>query len=445
MSGVVLPERLQHLLKLDSDARQAVSPEALGYIIVNRTRLLVEYRQALLLDWRLGRLCVSTVSDVSAPDDNAPYIRWINRFAKHHVRSEQNRKIHGIPATDIAHDSFTDWKEWSASHFVWVPLRHGTGDRQPYLLLVRDEPWKEEDTPLLQRLSETYAHALWAHRRKRWQQPFTLPRGMMLAAILVLLACLFIPVRQSVLAPAELVARKPWVVSAPLDGVVEKFQVEPSQEVYEGQPLFSFNDTALRNEFRVASEELSVAEASLRKARQGGFHDADQRSNIALMSARRDISAARRDYARELLDRIQVVARRDGVAVFDDPNDWIGRPVQTGERVMLIADPRDTELHIDLPVKDAMILSPGARVLLYLDVDPVNAVQARLERVSYEAVLSVKKILSYRTVAQFTGPPDSRPRLGLHGVAKIVGDKVPLGMHLFRRPLSVVRQRLGLW
>jgi multidrug efflux pump subunit AcrA (membrane-fusion protein) len=226
---------------------------------------------------------------------------------------------------------------------------------------------------------------------------------------------------------------------------VEKFHVEPSQEVCEGQPLFSFNDTALRNEFRVASEELSVAEASLRKARQGGFHDADQRSRIALMSAGRDISAARRDYARELLDRIQVVAGRDGVAVFDDPNDWIGRPVQTGERIMLIADPHDTELHIDLPVKDAMILSSGARVLLYLDVDPVNAVQARLERVSYEAAPSVNKILSYRTVAQFIGPPESRPRLGLHGVAKIVGDKVPLGMYLFRRPFSIVRQRLGLW
>jgi hypothetical protein len=445
VSGSVLPERLQHLLQLDSDARQAVSPEALRYIIVNRTRLLVEYRQALLLDWRPGGLRVNTVSDVSAPDDNAPYIRWINRFAKHHVRSEQSRKIHGIPATNIAHDSFTDWKEWAASHFVWIPLRHGTGDRQPYLLLVRDEPWKEEDTPLVQRLSETYAHALWAHRRKQWQQPFTVQRRILLAAMLVLLACLFIPVRQSVLAPAELVARKPWVVSAPLDGVVEKFHVEPSQEVCEGQPLFSFNDTALRNEFRVASEELSVAEASLRKARQGGFHDADQRSRIALMSAGRDISAARRDYARELLDRIQVVAGRDGVAVFDDPNDWIGRPVQTGERIMLIADPHDTELHIDLPVKDAMILSSGARVLLYLDVDPVNAVQARLERVSYEAAPSVNKILSYRTVAQFIGPPESRPRLGLHGVAKIVGDKVPLGMYLFRRPFSVVRQRLGLW
>ena len=39
------------------------------------------------------------------------------------------------------------------------------------------------------------------------------------------------------------------------------------------------------------------------------------------------------------LARIDIHAAADGVAVFGDPDDWLGRPVTTGERIMLLANP----------------------------------------------------------------------------------------------------------
>ena len=48
--------------------------------------------------------------------------------------------------------------------------------------------------------------------------------------------------------------------------------------------------------------------------------------------------------------------------MFDDPNDWIGRPVTTGERLLEIADPNQAELEIWLPVADAITLKPGAEI-----------------------------------------------------------------------------------
>jgi hypothetical protein len=37
--------------------------------------------------------------------------------------------------------------------------------------------------------------------------------------------------------------------------------------------------------------------------------------------------------------KLSIRARSSGVFVYTDPDDWAGRPVQTGERIGLLADP----------------------------------------------------------------------------------------------------------
>lgn len=69
---------------------------------------------------------------------------------------------------------------------------------------------------------------------------------------------------------------------------------------------------------------------------------------------------------RSQLARIDVTAVREGVAVFGDPDDWLGRPVTTGERIMLLANPAKPGVLIHLPVADAVALEPGAEVKLFL-------------------------------------------------------------------------------
>lgn len=39
------------------------------------------------------------------------------------------------------------------------------------------------------------------------------------------------------------------------------------------------------------------------------------------------------------LEKLSIRARSSGVFVYTDPDDWAGRPVQTGERIGLLADP----------------------------------------------------------------------------------------------------------
>jgi hypothetical protein len=148
-------------------------------------------------------------------------------------------------------------------------------------------------------------------------------------------------------------------------------------------------------------------------------------------------------YAQSLLDRIHVTASRSGIALFDDPNDWIGRPVTIGERLMEIADPSQAELEIWLPVADAITLKTGADVDFFLNISPGAPLHATLRQASYEATLSPSGLLGYRLKALFAD--GSRvPRIGLRGTAKVYGERVSLFYYLMRRPLAAVRQLLGL-
>jgi hypothetical protein len=148
------------------------------------------------------------------------------------------------------------------------------------------------------------------------------------------------------------------------------------------------------------------------------------------------------DYLKGQLERSRVLAPQDGIVLFDDPSEWIGKPVQTGERIMRIASPGDVEVEAWLPIGDAIPLPDGASVSLYLAASPLTAVTARVRYVAHDAVLRPEGSYAYRLRARL----DARTtqRVGLKGTAKVSGGWVPLIYWAARRPLGVIRQALGV-
>ena len=273
-------------------------------------------------------------------------------------------------------------------------------------------------------------------RRTRTQRKWW--RWIAVAAVLAL----FVPVRQSVLAPAEVIALEAQAIAAPMDGVVKSFSVQPNRPVQKGEVILTLDDTTLRNRREVALKALEVAHADALLAAQKAFDSVQAKGELGTLQGRVREREAEVAYLNETLARVEVRAPADGVAVYGDPNDWIGRPVVTGERIVLLADPKDAGVLVWLPVADAINLEPGADMRLFLHVAPLSPLTARLTQTSYQATLSPEGIASYRIRGAFDRP-SAEARVGLKGTAKLYGRRVLLAYVLFRRPLAALREWTG--
>ena len=258
---------------------------------------------------------------------------------------------------------------------------------------------------------------------------------------LAALALLALPVRLTVLAPGELVPANPAVIRAPLDGVIGQFHVRPNAAVAAGQVLFSFDEGPIASRLEVARQALASAEAEYRQFAQMALADARSKGQIAGLLGKIGEKRAEAEFLESQFERSRVASPQEGVAIFDDPSEWIGRPVQTGERVMRIAAPGDVEIEAWLTIGDAIPLASAAQVGLYLAADPLATVSGRVRYVSHDATPRPDGSYAYRVRATLDAA--SGQRVGLKGTAKLYGAWVPLGYWVIRRPLATVRQYLA--
>jgi multidrug efflux pump subunit AcrA (membrane-fusion protein) len=440
----IAPDPVTALLHLESRARGAADLTALEFVAANETWQLVPYRQGLVFRRdALGRPALSAVSGLAAVERDTPFSLWMQRLATH---------LWGAPAraltpADAPGALTTDWAEWLPAHALGLPLDSPRGERLGAALLARDEPWRDAEIALLARLHETYGHAAWAlSRREGFAARFGAwlrrhPRWWIAGTALALAAAL-VPVRMSVLAPAEVIALDAQAIAAPMDGVIRAFHVTPNQAVKQNDLLFSLDETSLAARRDVAAKALEVARADALLAAQKAFDSDRSRAELAVLQGKVREREAELALLAQQLGRLEVRAPRDGVAIFGDPNDWIGRPVVTGERIAQLADPRDAGVLVWLPVADAINLEPGAEIRLFLHVAPLAPLAAQLTQTSYQSMLSPEGVASYRIRGAFDRPDDA-VRIGLKGTAKLYGDRVPLGYIALRRPLAALREWTG--
>lgn len=437
--------RLSSLLHLEQRAR-ACSAAELAFLMVNDTTTAVACQQAVL--WRRdgeGAGRVAALSGVASPDPASPYVGWLSRLLTA-LDKEGGNAPRPVTAADGPAALAGDWAEWLPAHGLWCPLDTGRGTVLGGLLLARSQPWTDGDIQLMSMLAGAYAQAwLIADRLKpapSWKEGMRKRRRAVIAAAAIVAAAAVVPVRQSVLAPAEVVPMQPMLVRAPFEGVVDKVAVAPNAEVEEGQVLVSLDTTQLRTRLRVASKSREIAEAEYGQTAQQALADPSFKGKLALLQSKIAQQAAEVAFVEDQLRRAEMAAPAAGIAVFDDPNDWIGRPVAVGERIMTVADPRKVELEIQVPVADVATFDSGAEITFFPNVAPDQPAEARLTFASHASQPTPEGVLAHRFRARFdSGDP---LRLGLKGTAKIYGDRRPLLLWLLRRPLATVRQWLTL-
>lgn len=441
-------EAVSKLLQLESMARAATSVDALRFLIVNETRRLLPFRQAYLFTslHPIKRTCqLVCASSVAIIEKHAPFASWLEKLIAALFDSETIASQRLVDEAQCPENLKEGWKEFSLPFVLWTPLKLPDGTFVGGLLVTRETPWQDNELALFKRLAETYAHALVAvsSRRKLYHRPTSVTLAVWII-ILFLLAVFIKPMRLSALAPAEITATEPVIVSAPMDGVIADIKFSPNTYISKGETLFLLEDTNLRNEYNVVEKTLAVAEAEYRKASQDAFRDSKSKAKISLLRAQAQLHRSKLEYAGELLDKINVSAEKNGLLIFTNKSDWVGKPVQVGERVMEIADPDKIQLKINLSVDDAIVLQDGADVDVFLDTDPLRPVKAKVVSTSYMAEKYTQDTLAYRVHADFIDTDNKKLRIGSQGTAKVYGERVSVFFYLFRRPISYVRQFFGV-
>lgn len=431
---------LSLLLQLQRRLRDSNKLEEAGFIAVNETKSLLSYRQGVL--W-LSEGGVSAISGLPLPEKQSPYMQWLSAVCKTLPRTTEPAPL---DRSRLPERINSQWQEWWAEYALVLPLVFGDSGAWGFLILTRDEPWGEAEQPLAVELTKMYSHAFSLHVRQR---SFTSlfgralrKRVVTLVIFAILIAAMFIPVHLSALAPAEVAAKDPFMVRAPQDGVIDSFHVRPNQEVEEGQLLFRMDSTNLTARLGMARKAYEVAAEEYRQSAVLALQDDRGKLEMAPRRGRMEERAAELSGTSKLLNRLEARSPRNGIAIFSDPTDWVGKGVSIGEKVLVVADPSRADLLIRLPVADAIALTPGTRVIFYLASDPRHPREATLTSAAFRAEVLPGGGVGYRLKADFSDGSDL-PRIGLSGTAKLYGEQTFLGYVLLRRPITAVRQWLG--
>jgi hypothetical protein len=440
------PTLLAALLQYESDVRRKASVAELCYFVANDSRHIVGYDQMFILSQKLVGtdfkvMCASSIATV---DRNAPLIQAIEqRFATAVATGGAAGGGSGAwtdagRATDGPDDALS---EYPFPHCVWQRLIDAQGDMFGALVTMHAVTPAPDVAIRLARIADTVAHS-W--RALTGNRPVSRirrigPRERIGFAVLALGIAIF-PVRLSVLAPFEVVAERPFVIAAPYSGVVARIHVNPNALVRRNQLVLTLEDIQVRGEMQQAAERLRVAQARIDRSSIAAFSDADQAAGLSTLRA--DYEVAQADYAlaRDMMRRSQISAPRAGMAIYSDRRDWEGRAVNIGDPILQIVDPDHVVVRVEMPTREQLALRPGGDARLWLDSQPLWAIDGRIESASFQSRPTASGVLAFAVVVR----PIGHPRIGSRGTARLYGQWVPLCYAALRRPIASIRQYLGL-
>jgi multidrug resistance efflux pump len=435
----------------------ATTAAELGFVACNETRMLVDYRQAALVTLSAARgPRLSAHSGLADPDPNTPYALWLvavaRRIAPRCADLPPQARVLPLSADMLGEELAGEWGEWLPAH-VWVlPLTAPDGSVQALLFLARDERWPTTlssdgaEFALLQ-LAGLYGYAWWSlvgrpSRWRAWWRKATSGRRLRYALV-ALLVLLLVPVREYTLVPAEIISTHSQVIASPREGVIHRKVVLPNASVKAGQVLAELDDTTLRNRLAVAQAELATAAGEMHQAAQQAIESQSAKADLGMAEGKWrerqvDVASLQRE-----VDKLAIRAPADGIFVYSDPDDWAGRPVQTGERIGLLADPHALGVRAWAPVGEATNLAAGAPMTVFLKVAPLSPLDARLDYAGYQPVEAPNGVASYVLRGTIDGTP-AGARIGLQGTARVSGRWSVLGYLMLRRPLATLRAWCGL-
>ncbi|MBF0480316.1 MAG: HlyD family efflux transporter periplasmic adaptor subunit [Desulfovibrionaceae bacterium] len=440
---------LSLLNKLILEAGLSRNRKELAFRILNRTAELTSYQRACLFDVSHGKprlLGVSGQSSIPADSELAAVWSELLGGLDPPLESKILTENDFPGALRPAFAALCARTQGLDALWLAIPV-----DGRPAVGLWLERwgegAFSEHELSLLAPLALGYAIA-WdkcgrlAVNPAKWTKTLTSKRSLWtFLTALALVLSLRISLR--VAAPCEVAPKDPFIVTAPLNGVIEEVFVKPGQPVEKNDRLFTYDKRVATEDLKIARQQLQIIQSMLTRSNMQAFLDPKAKAEASVLELKLDQEKTRLELAEHNVAKLDAAAETSGLAVIDDPGEWRGRPVSVGEKVLSIVDPAQTKVRIYLPIDDNVPFDADKPVAVFLNAAPEAQLLGKLTFVSQNVIVSPHGIPCVLAEADWI-PGGQPPRIGLQGTAVVYGKSVSVAYWLLRKPLSLARKTLGI-
>lgn len=258
--------------------------------------------------------------------------------------------------------------------------------------------------------------------------------------VIILLSFIKVPLRA--VAPCEIAPKEPVVVTAPLNGILKDVEVSSGEMVKPGDVLFTFDSRVADRQLDVSKRQIEILESKLERIEYQSFQDASLRAEIEILNLELELERVK---VQQLTDEMKyLVVRSDifGQVIVDNQASMKGKPVSMGEQILFLVDPDKVKLDIRIPEQDNIIFDPENPIKVVLNAFPGKPIDSKIDFISPYIQQGSDGIAFQAAGASLAKMPEAR--IGFKGTVILYGEKVYLWYWLLRRPISSIRNFMGL-
>lgn len=422
------------ILEVDNSLRRSKEESEAFIFAVNLMRNLFPYELGIGFSFHHGYKVLAH-SDIPLPDIKSSFIKNLILFLE---KKKSFQELEILPSSEVS----GEFSKQGIEFVMIVPIRrHVDGTLLGTLLFGSSVGFSKDATVLASHCAETLSLVLGSlsstYRTLPWK------RWLIYAVSVTLIgSVLLIDVPVSTLGNAQVVAKNPTIITAPMNGIVKNVHVKSNDKIKKGEILVSFDDIEIKGKQRVAAQTINVSASEMIKQERASFFDPSIKNHLEESRAERAVKAMEYHAISAQLNKLTVFSPVQGIVILDDPDQMIGKPFKAGEKLLSIVNPLEVKIEILMGAHESNILQRGDIGSVYLDNDPFHPLTGTITEIYYEPVIAPSNILSYKAYLTLD-TNQSPPSIGMCGKAKIKGQNVSLFTYLMRKPLAYLRWYFG--
>lgn len=417
-------EKLFTLLELQRQAQEAESKDYLVHLIVNETIKLIPYNRSIFWDGEI----IKKISGTDIFDGNSKYAQAT--LTK--IKNISNR-------ASIENPVLQD--EGKGVYLSFQTPREGFVGG---VYLEREKAFDDAEIRILEELSVTFARllALWKYRDTSgfYGSFSSLKKKQKYIWMLCILSC-FLPVRMTITAPMEIIPRDADVITIPYDGLMDEIMVNPGDTVKEGDILAVMEQDSLKLQTEMTEQEMEITQQSIFRLQRESLTMPEKKAQLVELQQDLEAKKIASNYAKILKERAQIKSDRDGIAIFSESVSMKGKPLRAGDKLMMIANPKEYDVFVRVPIEAMVPIDQSARVSFFMNTSPFLSHEGNIKSIGYQAGIDPDGLMTYKILVN---TPTDNLRIGAKGTAKIYGGWTILSYAVLRRPLLTVRNLMGI-